>query len=264
LGLLDSRIAVVTGGSRGMGAAEARLFASEGARVVVCDILRDEGEALAEEIRSTGADAVFCALDVSDAEGWKTLGAQLSKRFGKLDILINNAGITHRAGLLGTELADWQRVLSINLTGAYLGIRMAASLMRAAGGGAIVNIASIAGLTGYHSVSYGVSKWGLLGLTKSAAIELVDWKIRVNAVCPGVIETPLATSAGMNFETTLSLTPQKRPGTCDEVAQLVLFLASDKASFITGEEIVIDGGMMAGGLFRYIAKKTGVFAPDAA
>jgi NAD(P)-dependent dehydrogenase (short-subunit alcohol dehydrogenase family) len=247
-----------------MGATEARLFASEGATVFVCDILRDEGEALAAEIRGTGAGATFFPLDVSDPEGWNRLAAELMNRRGKLDILINNAGITHRAGLLGTELADWQRVLGINLTGAFLGIRMAAPLMRAAGGGAIVNIASIAGLTGYHSTSYGVSKWGLLGLTKSVAIELADWKIRVNAVCPGVIETPLATGASVNFQTTAALAPQRRPGTCEEVAQLVLFLASDKASFITGEEIAIDGGMMAGALFRHIAKKTGVFAPDEA
>ena len=259
MGLLDGRVAVITGGSRGMGATEARLFAREGASVVICDVLEDEGRALAAEISSSGPKAWFHALDVSQQSHWATLIAFLSETFGRVDVLINNAGITHRAGTHNTSLAEWEKVLAINLTGAFLGIKGLSPLMREGGRGSIVNIASIAGLSGYHSVSYGTSKWGMIGLTKSAAIELVDWKIRVNAVCPGVIDTPLARNSPINYNTTIGMIPQGRAGQPEEIAQLVLFLASDNASFITGEDIAIDGGMMGGGLFRHIARETGVF-----
>lgn len=256
MGVLDGRVAVITGGARGQGAAEARLFAHEGATVVICDLRADEGQALAEEI---GAQARFHPLDVAREDDWDALADVLSAEFGAAHILVNNAGITHRAGTLGTGYADWNRVMSVNLGGAFLGIKALTPLMRRAGGGSIVNIGSVAGLTGYHSVAYGASKWGLIGLTKSAAIELVDFNIRVNAVCPGIIETPLATGAAQNFGVVSRITPQGRPGRPEEIAELVLFLASDRSGFITGEQIVIDGGLWAGGLFRPIAVDTGVF-----
>ena len=259
MGVLLDRVAVISGGARGQGAAEARLFAQEGATVVVGDLLADEGEALAEEIRQSGGKARFHKLDVSSEEEWATLAAFVSAEFGKAHVLINNAGITHRAGTLGTSYDDWNRVMSVNLSGAFLGIKAMTPLMRAAGQGAIVNVGSVAGLTGYHSVAYGTSKWGLIGLTKSAAIELVDFNIRVNAISPGVIETPLATGAAQNFGVVSSVTPQGRSGKPEEIAELVLFLVSDRSSFITGEQITIDGGLFAGGLFRPIAVKTGVF-----
>jgi 3alpha(or 20beta)-hydroxysteroid dehydrogenase len=257
--LLDNRVAVITGGARGKGAAEARLFAREGATVVICDVLAEEGQALANEICATGAAAHFHPLNVASEEDWSELARFLTARFGKVHALVNNAGITHRAGTLGTDYADWNRVMSVNLGGAFLGIKTVTPLMQAAGSGAIVNVCSVAGLTGYHSVAYGTSKWALIGLTKCAAIELVDFNIRVNAICPGAVETPLATGAAQNFATVSRATPQGRPGRPEEIAELVLFLASDRSSFITGEEIAIDGGLAAGGLFRPIAIETGVF-----
>lgn len=240
-----------------MGAVEARVFAKEGAAVVVCDLHQDEGEAIASEIRAAGGDAVFHQMDVAQDADWDRVLAAVSARFGKLDILVNNAGITHRAGILGTARGEWDRVLAVNLSAIYVGIQKCAPLMRAGGGGAIVNIGSVAGLSGYHSASYAASKWGALGLTKSAAIELVDWNIRVNAVLPGIVETPLALNASKNFDLVKNLTPQQRAGRPEEVAQAVLFLASDKASYITGESIAIDGGLMAGALFWHIGRENG-------
>lgn len=260
MGMLDGRIAVISGGARGQGASEARLFAEEGATVVVCDLLEAEGHALVDEINATRAGAAhFFRLDVAEESQWTALGAFLTTQFGQAHILVNNAGIIHRGGSLVTSLDDWERVMSVNLTGAFLGIKALTPLMQAAGSGSIINIGSIAGRAGYHSVSYGTSKWGLLGLTKSAAMELVDWNIRVNAVCPGIIETPLATIAAANYAFVQKITPQGRAGKADEIAQLVLFLASDKSGFITGEDIAIDGGMLAAGLFGHIGRETGVF-----
>lgn len=242
---LEGKTAIVTGAARGQGEAEARLFAGLGAKVVLADILDDAGKRVAEEI---GDAARYVHLDVTDEAGWESTVATAVDTFGGVDVLVNNAGVL-RSQPLATETAEnFERTLRVNLVGPFLGIRAVREPMIRAGGGSIINISSVGGLTGIpRTGSYGASKWGLRGLTKIAAVELGEHGIRVNSVHPGVIATPmLAEVAAQSDAGTPPGIALGRLGLPEDVAGLVAFLASDSAAYLTGSEIAVDGGSSAG------------------
>lgn len=244
MGRLAGKIALISGASRGQGAAEAQLFAAEGAAVVLTDVLDQEGDALAAALRNDGADAVYRHLEVTSAQEWLGVIDSVRNVHGKLDVLVNNAGIAQRSGLLDASLEEWETVLRVNLTGPLIGIQTAVPLMGQ--GGSIINVSSIAGAMGWRPPAYAASKWGVRGLTHSAAQELVDRGIRVNVILPGLIDTPFLENRTVLIDALTKLTPMRRAGTSEEIAKLVLFLASDDSSFITGSEFVIDGGFVTG------------------
>ncbi|GAA3827250.1 SDR family NAD(P)-dependent oxidoreductase [Amycolatopsis tucumanensis] len=241
-GRLQGKVAVVTGGARGQGEAEARLFAREGARVYLCDILDERGEAIAAEIREAGGWARFVHLNITRAEEWRRLVGQLEEEAGRLDILINNAGVNVRHDLTGTSEDDWDRILNVNLTGQYLGMKECAALMKRSGAGSIVNLGSTAGIMGHPVAAYSSSKWGVRGLTKAAATEFAPAGIRVNALHPGVVATPMMDAGSALFAELVRLTPLGRAADPDELAAAALFLASDDAAFVTGIDLPVDGG----------------------
>jgi 3alpha(or 20beta)-hydroxysteroid dehydrogenase len=238
MGRVDNKVALITGGARGMGAADARMLVKEGAKVVIGDILDDEGQALADEL---GDAARYVHLDVSSADDWAAAVETALSSFGKLNVLVNNAGIVQVGPLKTLDVARWQKVLDVNLTGPMLGTKAVIGPMIEAGGGSIINVSSIEGLRGAAYVhSYVASKWGLRGLTKSSALELASSNIRVNSIHPGFIRTPMTE----HLPEDMVQTPLGRPGTPDEVATFVVFLASDESSFSTGSEFVVDGGLV--------------------
>lgn len=252
---LDGKVALITGGARGQGAEEARLFVAEGASVMVTDVLEDEGELVAKEL---GERASFLGHDVTDEQAWADAVAATIERFGRLDVLVNNAGIVRFARVQDESLEMFRKVIDINLVGVFLGIKAVTQPMRDAGGGSIINISSTSGLGGTaRTASYVASKFGVRGLTKAAAIDLGSYGIRVNSVHPGSIDTPMIRKVGGQVEEDLpteafdpfvNRLPIKRLGTPDDVAQLVLFLASDDSSYCTAAEFVVDGGQTAGDL----------------
>jgi 3alpha(or 20beta)-hydroxysteroid dehydrogenase len=243
---------LITGGSGGQGRVQARMFAEQGAAVVLADIAQAPGKAAAAEICASGAAASFVKLDVAEAASWEQAIRRIRRVHGRLDVLINNAGVVSRTSVRTIASDEWARVIAINLTGPMLGIQTAAPLMRASGGGSIVNISSTAGLLGHPGVAYAASKWGLRGVTKSAALELLDWSIRVNSVHPAqVTDTGMAASATAGYRyANERVMPLKRASRPDEVAQAVLFLASDESAYINAAEIVVDGGAVSIGMPR--------------
>ncbi|NGM87024.1 SDR family oxidoreductase [Parapusillimonas sp. SGNA-6] len=246
------RVVVVTGAGGGLGSVAARMFAKEGASVVIADVAADRGEAVAVSIRASGGKAIFVQLDVVSASSWSALVERIARELGALHVLVNNAGIVSRAVMSDIELDEWRRVIDVNLTGPMLGIQAAAPLMRRSGGGAIVNMSSTAGLIGHPGVAYSASKWGLRGVTKSAALDLLDWGIRVNSVHPAQVADTSMTSAstpGWRYANE-RIMPAGRAVTAQEVAQAVLFLASEESSYINATEIAVDGGAVAIGLPR--------------
>lgn len=249
---LHGKVVLITGASGGQGQAGARLFVREGACVVLCDVTDQPGRQLACELNKDGGEALYLNLDVTSEAQWRAAMRSVQRKFGRLHVLVNNAGVVSRAGIMETPLTAWRKVMDINLTGALLGMQHAAPLIRDSGGGAIINISSTAGITAHFGAAYTASKWGLRGLTKTAAMEFVDWGIRVNSVHPAqIVDTRMVAAAAPGYAAANQrLIPMGRPGYPDEVAQLVLFLASDESSYITGTEIVIDGGVTAGGLMR--------------
>ncbi|MDT5147263.1 MAG: 3alpha(or 20beta)-hydroxysteroid dehydrogenase [Mycobacterium sp.] len=238
MGRVEGKVALISGGARGMGAAHARLLVEEGAKVVIGDILDDEGKALAAEI---GDAARYVHLDVTQPDQWDAAVATATGEFGKLNVLVNNAGIVALGQLRNFDLAKWQKVIDVNLTGTFLGMRVAVDPMTEAGGGSIINVSSIEGLRGAPAVHpYVASKWAVRGLAKSAALELAPLNIRVNSIHPGFIRTPMTAKLPEDMVTV----PLGRPGEAREVATFVVFLASDESSYSTGSEFIMDGGLV--------------------
>jgi NAD(P)-dependent dehydrogenase (short-subunit alcohol dehydrogenase family) len=244
---LDGKVAIVTGAAHGMGEAEARLFAKEGAKVVVADVLGKEAEAVAADIRASGGNAIGATIDVTSEPEWVALIAKTLASYGRIDILVNNAGISGSSVGDPDGLEGWQRVIAVNQTSVFLGTKLAAEQMAKTGGGSIVNISSIMGFVGGPSghPAYSASKGAVRIYTKSAAVRYGPLGVRVNSVHPGYMPPMLnATNANERGEK-IAATPLRRLGEPLEVAYGVLFLASDEASFVTGTELVIDGGYIA-------------------
>ena len=246
---LENKVALISGGARGMGATEAKLFAREGAKIVIGDLLEAEGRQTEAEINESGGECVFVRLDVTVESQWEQAVATAVTRFDKLDILVNNAGIFRRLRVEETSEESWDQVMDVNAKGVFLGTKAAIAEMRKAGGGSIVNISSIAGLVGSpYASAYNASKGAVRLLTKATAIQYARDGIRANSIHPGVIET-LMTRDVINDEAfreiRLATNPIPRLGQPEDVAFGALYLASDEASFVTGSELVIDGGWTA-------------------
>ncbi|MBF6471800.1 MULTISPECIES: glucose 1-dehydrogenase [Nocardia] len=240
MGRLTGKVALISGGARGMGAAHARALVAEDARVVLGDVLDDEGAAVAAEL---GDNAVYVHLDVREPDDWRNAVGEAVERFGSLSVLVNNAGIANGNLLVAFELAEWQRIIDINLTGTFLGMQAATPAMIEAGGGSIINISSVEGMRGSPGLhGYTATKFAVRGLTKSTALELAQYKIRVNSVHPGLIRTPMTENIPEDF---LQI-PLGRAADPAEVSALVTFLASDESSYSTGAEFVLDGGLTVG------------------
>jgi NAD(P)-dependent dehydrogenase (short-subunit alcohol dehydrogenase family) len=248
---LDGKVALITGAASGMGASMARIFAREGARVALADILDGEGQKLAGEITAANGAAVFHHLDVTSEVEWQSVVAAVVARWGGLDILVNDAGLSGSAAADLFDTAAWDRLMAVNARGVFLGMKFAIPEMKAKGGGAIVNISSISGVTGQPGlhVAYNASKGAVRTLTKAAAVQHGRDNIRVNSVHPGLM--PPMRSSGRTADPAvrakmLEMVPMGRAGRVEEVANAVLFLASDEASYITGAELYVDGGYLAG------------------
>ncbi|MGH1505412.1 MAG: glucose 1-dehydrogenase [Acidimicrobiales bacterium] len=243
MGRLDDKIALITGGARGQGAAEAELFAAEGATVYITDVLDDEGQATADRL---GDAVTFLHHDVTSEDDWNGVVGGIVEEHGRLDVLVNNAGIFRTTSLFNTSLDAWQQMLDINQTGVFLGLRTGGAVMRDQGSGSIVNISSIAGLAGTSGAhAYAATKWAVRGMTKSAALELAGDGVRVNSVHPGIIETAMLDEFAGSLSRVRENIPFGRTADASEVANVVLFLASDEASYCSGHEFVVDGALKA-------------------
>ena len=247
---LEGKVAIISGGARGMGASEAKLFAREGAKVVIGDVLEDEGRKTEAEINETGGQALFVRLDVTSQADWDAIVATAVQRFGGLDILVNNAGILVSSSIEDMTVEMWDQVMDVNAKGVFLGTKAAIVQMKRTGGGSIINISSISGMIGQDNTNagYNASKGAVRIFTKSAAVQYASENIRVNSIHPGPIATPM-TAAGRDDPDRVRLTEERTPmgryGEPEEVAYGVLFLASDESSYMTGSELVIDGGYTA-------------------
>jgi 3alpha(or 20beta)-hydroxysteroid dehydrogenase len=243
MGTLDGKVAIITGAARGMGEAHARRFVQEGARVMVADVLAKEGAAVAGEL---GDQGFFEPLDVTDMAAWRRVVDATVARWGRVDVLVNNAGIFRILSIADTTPEIWERIMAVNTTGVFLGIQAVAPLMVAQGSGSIVNISSIAGLRGSAlSIAYSTSKWAVRGMTKCAAQELAPAGVRVNSVHPGIIDTPMAEefdAVGIRdaIDARIPIGREARP---DEVTPTVVFLASDDSGYCTGGEYLVDGAV---------------------
>jgi len=248
MGRLSDKVAIITGAARGQGAAEARLFASEGARVVVTDVLDDQGELIAKDL---GDRAIYLHHDVTDEGDWRTVVEVTRSTFGPVDVLINNAGVFRVAAMTETSLDEYLRIVTINQIGTFLGMKAVAEAMTTRRSGSIVNISSVAGLAGSAgTIAYTASKFAVRGMTKVAAMELAPFGVRVNSVHPGLIDTPMMQEVFDQFgdaarDGLLASIPNGRFASAEDVARLVLFLASDESAYSTGSEFVVDGGMTA-------------------
>jgi cyclopentanol dehydrogenase len=250
MGRLDGKVALVSGGARGQGAAETRLFVREGARVVFGDILDDEGKALEAKVRTEGGEATYVHLNVTREADWRAAVATAVQRYRALNVLVNNAGILFRAKIEETAEEDWDRIMAVNVKGVFLGTKCAIPAMRQAGGGSIINISSTAGLVGSpgETAAYTATKGAVRLFTKATAIQHAKDNIRCNSVHPGPIATDMIKDILENralWEQRLRRLPMGRVGTPGDVAYGVLYLACDESSYVTGSELVIDGGTTA-------------------
>jgi NAD(P)-dependent dehydrogenase (short-subunit alcohol dehydrogenase family) len=244
--MLQDKVIVVTGGGSGIGAAAARQFAIEGARVAVADLNPEQGAAVAGELRDAGYNARFIAVDVAREAQVESMVGKVLAEYGRLDGAFNNAGIGPTPALIGeASEAEWQRVLGVNLTGVFLCVKHEIRAMQKTGGGAIVNMSSVGGLRGVPmQAAYSASKHGVIGVTRTAAAEYARAGIRVNAVCPGVVDTPATRGMGIDWNTVVPV-PLGRIARPVEIAELALWLLSDRAAYVTGQAYAIDGGMTA-------------------
>ncbi|MFC9223818.1 SDR family NAD(P)-dependent oxidoreductase [Streptomyces hygroscopicus] len=245
---LDGASVIITGAARGQGALEAELIAASGAYVVITDVLEEQGQDVAAKIVSAGAKATFVPLDVTDARGWERVVRRTLETTGRIDALVNNAGIAATARLGELDLDTFKRVMEINVFGAVLGINAVSPAMVERGAGSIVNVASIAGQTAWPSASYSMSKWAMTGLTKIASLELGPRGVRVNSVHPGVIDTEFAASMSDELrQNYVNATPMGRIGRSEDVAPLVAFLCSSSSQYVSGTAISVDGGLIGAG-----------------
>ena len=245
---LSGKVALISGGARGEGAEEARLFVQEGAKVIITDVLDDEGKKLEAELNEMGGDAQYMPLDVTDENQWDSVIQRILEAHGQIDILVNNAGILLEKGVEETSEEEWDRIQDVNSKGVFLGIRAVLPAMREAGSGSIVNISSVAGLIGSAYAAYGASKGAVRLLTKSTAVQYGPEGVRCNSVHPGVIETDMTEgmlSDPRTREIRLKNTPLGTFAVAKDVAYAVLYLASDESRYVTGSELVIDGGLTA-------------------
>ena len=250
MGRMDGKVALISGGARGQGAAEARLFAQEGAKVVIGDLLDVDGMRVAAEIAELGGEAIYVHLDVTREEDWRNAVEAVVAAYGKLDVLVNNAGIWRRGRVEDTTVEDWDMVQNVNSKGVFLGTKAAIPEMRKAGGGSVINISSTAGLVGGpRSTAYTASKGAVRLFTKATAIQYAREGIRANSIHPGPIDTEMIQQVWQGEENSreesIARTPLGRVGTVNDIAYGALFLASDESSFMTGSELVIDGGSTA-------------------
>lgn len=252
------RVVLITGAGAGQGAEEARRFVAEGAEVIVADVDEARCASVAEMV---GAGAHPHRLDVSSEDEWSVLADWIRERFGRLDVLVNNAGITLRASLLSTSGDDWDRVMAVNLRGPFLGIRALADLLKLSDAPAVVNIGSSAGMTGSPAAAYSASKWGLRGLTRAAALEFAP-HIRVNAVHPGGVATSMVPGDSTFDDVMSAATPAGRLASTGDVADLVLFLSSTQAGYITGSDFSVDGGLAGLGAYYSVAQRSGILLSD--
>ena len=248
MGRLDGKVAIISGGARGQGEVEARLFAQEGAKVVFGDILDDEGKQVEAAIRQAGGEATYVHLDVTQEADWQQAVGTAVSTYGKLDILVNNAGILRRDGIEETTRELWDTVMAVNATGVFLGTKHAIPEMRKAGGGSIVNISSVSGMVALGGPAYNASKGAVRVFTKVTAIRHADDNIRCNSIHPGPVRTPMTESTYSDpdmLAQRLRSMPLGRLGTSEDIAYGVLYMASDEAAYMTGSELVIDGGYTA-------------------
>ena len=242
-GRLEGKVALITGGARGQGRQEAERFAAEGATVYITDVLDEVGATAAAEL---GNAVTFLHHDVTSEADWTAVIAGITEAHGRIDVLVNNAGIFSMTSALETTLDAWNQMIAINQTGVFLGIRDVGRVMCEQGSGSIINISSIAGLAGVgRAHAYAASKWAVRGMSKSAALEFAAQGVRVNSVHPGIIETDMLSGFGGNIDRVKEAIPMGRTASADEVANVVLFLASDEASYCSGHEFVVDGAMKA-------------------
>lgn len=255
----ENKTVFITGGAGGIGESESRLFAEEGAAVFIADMADEKGRALADEINASGGKAFYIHLDVTDEDSWKAAEKAVREKTGALHVLINNAGI-NKCTIIPLETKEnWERIMSVNVTGTMLGIKTMCFLMKESGGGSIINMASTTGSNGHWVAAYSTSKWAVRGLTRSAALTLAPWNIRCNAISPGMIETELIKNASKeNNEVFCKHTSMGRLGKPEEVARTALFLASDESSYTTGQEIYVDGGFDGTGSYGGLGHTTGV------